>query len=148
MHPLSHSRMPMWATELCYGKLGAWREFTRSNIKSKLPGHLNIKGLPPTLFMTMSAEANSVGMKHNFLAAAATWVTCAGFVTVPNTFTSLKAYGEINGNIGSKLVQQAVRNLPLIYVAAFLCFFGIGVSLYLWVTHRHNYIWLVGHILL
>ncbi|KAI1382519.1 uncharacterized protein F4822DRAFT_435495 [Hypoxylon trugodes] len=66
----------------------------------------------------MSLEANQIEAGHNILAALFAWLTCAGFVTLPDTFTSLQNSTALGANPGGQIVQEAVRNLQLLPLAA------------------------------
>jgi hypothetical protein len=101
-----------------------------------------------TPYMVMSVQANEASKLHNFLAAMYSWITLAGYIVLPGTFTSLTKSDSLHNSNSGKVVQKAVQNVPLLPLAG-LCFLGgtIG-SCYLWRKWWKNYIWLVGRIFL
>jgi len=64
----------------------------------------------------------------------------------PGTFTSLNKI-EIDGEEGKK-VLKAVQNVQLVYVGAACCGLGGGGMIWLWFTHRTNFVWLLNRIFL
>lgn len=96
----------------------------------------------------MSVDANQVNIRYNFFAALFAWLTLAGFITLPNTFTSLQDSSVLGASKSGQLVQSAVRNVGLLPFAGTLCSIGIGGICYLWQKHRSNYIWLLRHLFL
>ena len=101
---------------------------------------------PATKYMLMSVEANEIGTRYSVLAGVFAWITLAGFITLPNTFTSLGSSNALQNYKGGKIVQDTVRNLPLLPVAGVLCFLGVLGTCWLWKKWRGNYIWLIGHL--
>ena len=79
----------------------------------------------------MSVEANEIRTRYTVLAGFFSWITLAGFITLPSTFTSLQASSSLGENRGGKLVQDTVRNLPLIPFATALCLLGIAGTIWL-----------------
>jgi hypothetical protein len=75
--------------------------------------------------MLVCIEAVHVQTGYNILAALSAWLTLAGFVVFPNTFTSLKASNTLGESEGGKLVQRAIQNISLLWVAGIFCVIGI-----------------------
>jgi hypothetical protein len=99
----------------------------------------------PTQFMMMSVDANKIPAINNVLAGLSSWITCAGFVTLPNTFTSLRNSSSLEENVGGRIVQDAIRNLQLLPFNIF-CLSGLIGTCFLWRSHKTNYIWLIDHL--
>ncbi|KAI1439372.1 hypothetical protein F5Y02DRAFT_405892 [Annulohypoxylon stygium] len=96
----------------------------------------------------MSVEVNQIEAGHNILAALFAWLTCAGFVTLPDIFTSFQNSTALGTNPGGQIVQEAVRNLRLLPLAGTFCLIGLTGTCFLWWRHRENYIWLISHLFL
>ncbi|KAF3037145.1 hypothetical protein E8E11_003442 [Didymella keratinophila] len=101
-----------------------------------------------TVYMAMSIQANQVPVIFDICASFSSWLTLAGFIVLPATFTSLRNSNNLGSVAGGREVQDAVRNLELLPVAAILCCIGIASSSWLWWRWRKNYIWLVSRIFL
>ncbi|KAF2818043.1 hypothetical protein CC86DRAFT_436514 [Ophiobolus disseminans] len=101
-----------------------------------------------TPYMAMSVQANQVHIVFDICASFSSWLTLAGFIVLPATFTSLKNSDGLGGLAGGKEIQEVARNLELLPVAAILCFLGISSSCWLWWRWHKNYIWLVSRIFL
>lgn len=99
-----------------------------------------------TPYMVMCTQANHVNGWYNFFAALFAWLTLAGYVVFPNTFTSLKASTTLGESQGGKIVQKAVQNIPLVPVAAFCYIVGTVGTFWLWRKWRTNYVWLSQHL--
>jgi hypothetical protein len=67
----------------------------------------------PTPYMEMCTQANKVPSIYNILAALFSWLTLAGFVVLPGTFTSLKHSTTLSSSKGGEIVQKTVQNVPL-----------------------------------
>jgi hypothetical protein len=76
------------------------------------------------------------------------WLTLAGYVVLPNTFTSLGNSSSLDGTAGGKAIQDAVRNVQLLPLAGVLCCLGTAGSCWLWWKWQKNYIWLISRIFL
>jgi hypothetical protein len=101
-----------------------------------------------TPYMVMCIQANEAPRLDNVLAAIYSWVTLAGLIVFPGTFTSL-ANSDSLGNIkGGLVVQDAIQNIPLLPLAGFCCLTGTIGSCLLWRKWRKNYVWLVRQIFL
>lgn len=79
----------------------------------------------PTPYMEMCTQANKVPSIYNILAALFSWLTLAGFVVLPGTFTSLKHSTTLNSSKGGEIVQKTVQNAPLLPMVGVMC--GIGI---------------------
>jgi hypothetical protein len=101
-----------------------------------------------TPYMVMSLQANEAPRLDNLLAAVYSWITLAGFIVLPGTFTSLGNSESLGDIKGGKLVQDAVHNIPLLPLAGICCLVGTIGSCWLWWKWRKNYVWLVGRIFL
>jgi hypothetical protein len=91
----------------------------------------------------MSVEANQIKKRFNLLAAVSTWIILAGFITLPNTFTSLQNSNSLRGNKGGELIQDTIRNIKLLPFAIILCCLGLFSIVFLWIKFQANYIWLM-----
>jgi hypothetical protein len=96
----------------------------------------------------MSVQANQVHIIFDICAGFSSWLTLAGFIVLPATFTSLKNSNDLGSVRGGKEIQDAVRNLELLPIAAILCSLGLASSCWLWWRWHRNYIWLVSRIFL
>ncbi|KAK3386849.1 hypothetical protein B0H63DRAFT_393119 [Podospora didyma] len=103
---------------------------------------------PRTQYLVMSIQANQIKTRYSVLASAFSWTTLAGFITLPNTFTSLQTSSYLSGNESGIVVQNTIRNLQLLPFAGILCFTGIIGTCFLWRKCRMNYIWLIKHLFL
>jgi hypothetical protein len=118
------------------------------------PDHVDPKraatGTPAlqTPYMVMSVQANLTAMKLDVYAIIFSWLILAGYVVLPNTFTSLQNADSLAATAGGKAIQDAVRNVPLLPFAGVLCCIGAAGSCWLWWLRRRNYVWLISHIFL
>jgi hypothetical protein len=118
------------------------------------PDHVNPKRAATsapalqTPYMVMSVQANLTAMKLDIYAVIFSWLILAGYVVLPNTFTSLQNADSLAATVGGKAIQDAVRNVPLLPFAGLLCCIGAAGSCWLWWLQRRNYVWLVSHIFL
>jgi hypothetical protein len=101
-----------------------------------------------TPYMKMFFQANAIPTRYNIFAALSSWLTLAGFIVVPGTFTSLRDSETLANNRGGKVLQNTVQNLPLLPVAGVLCLCGTIGMCGLWWTFRRNYVWLIRQIFL
>lgn len=68
----------------------------------------------------------------------------------PATFNKLQNE-ELDEKANTNLKQHAlrtVRNVPLLYIAAFACGLGVVGCVWLWWKHRKNYVWVINRIFL
>lgn len=99
----------------------------------------------------MLLELDAVPRLHNILASFFTWILLAGYIVFPATFNKLQKDEDLDKEANSALKAHAletVRNVPLLYVAAFACGIGVIGCLWLWWTHRKNYVWVINRIFL
>jgi hypothetical protein len=99
-----------------------------------------------TPYMIMSIQANEARPWYNVCAGVCAWLTLAGYVVLPSTFTSLQRSGSLNGTKEGRIIQSTVRNLPLLPLASISCLVGISGTSWLWWKWRRNYGWLLGRI--
>lgn len=132
------------------------------NLPSYYPNMLSPQKSPPighgrvargvhasqTIYMAMSIQANQVPLIFDILAGVSSWLTLAGYLVLPNTFTSLGRSNGLNSTASGKAVQNAVQNVPLLPAAAVLCCIGLAGSCWLWWRKRSNYVWLISRIFL
>jgi hypothetical protein len=104
--------------------------------------------------MEMLLHLDRIPRIHNILAAAFGWILLAGFLVIPGTFTSFKkseAYRNASSDDASQIasdILDAVDNVPLVYVSAFLSGIGALGCIWLWYRWRRNYVWLINRIFL
>jgi hypothetical protein len=113
---------------------------TEHNPKNKSSTH--------TTYMAKTVQANDAPLWDSVRAAFFSWLTLAGYVVFPGTFTSLKSSQTLAASNGGKFIQQTVKNVPLAVIAGLCCLFGTVGTTWLWYIWRHNAIWLVAHIFL
>jgi hypothetical protein len=99
-----------------------------------------------TPYMVMSLQANEAPPPNNLLAAGFSWITLAGFVVLPGTFTSLENSGSLSDSKGGQVVKDAIQNVSLLAIAGVFCFAGTVGSCWLWRKKRKNYVWLLARI--
>lgn len=107
--------------------------------------------LPADSFSTydrMVVESHEVPLRWNFLASLSNWLLLAGFIVFPGTFTSISRSGVLNRNQAGRIIQRAVRNIPLLYIGGFSCLIGVLGILWAWWNVKHNWFWLVYRIFL
>jgi hypothetical protein len=61
-----------------------------------------------TPYIKIYTQANKVPIADNTLIALFSWLTLAGFVILPSTFTSLKHSTMLNNNKGREIIQKTV----------------------------------------
>ncbi|KAG9197131.1 hypothetical protein G6514_002244 [Epicoccum nigrum] len=96
----------------------------------------------------MAVQANQAQRRYDICAGICSWLTLAGYVLLPNKFTSLGNSSSLDGAAGGKAIQDAVRNVQLLPLAGVLCCLGTAGSCWLWWKWRKNYIWLISRIFL
>lgn len=96
----------------------------------------------------MVVESHEVPTRWNILATASNWLLLAGFIVFPGTFTSISRSGVLNRYQAGRIIQRAVRNVPLLYIAGFSCLIGILGIAWAWWNLKHNWFWLVYRIFL
>lgn len=106
------------------------------------------KDQPMTPYNKMLVESHSIPFWRNILAAVFNWVLLAGFVVFPGTFTSLSRSGVLRESQPGRLLQNAIRNTPLLCIACICCAVGaIGIG-WLWWSTKSNYVWLISRLFL
>lgn len=105
-----------------------------------------ITSAPQTRYMAMSTQANQIPKKHELGAICSAWITLAGYVVLPSTFTSLKNATSLEKTASGKMVQDAVQNIGLLNLASVLCCIGMAGNCYLWYRWHPNYVWLNSRI--
>jgi hypothetical protein len=105
---------------------------------------------PPTQtpYMVMSVKANQARQRYNICAGFFAWLTLAGYVVFPNTFTSLQSSDSLKGSKEGQIIQETVRNVQLLPLAGLSCLIGIAGTFWLWWMWRTNYVWLITRIFL
>lgn len=83
------------------------------------------------------------------LAGFFAWLLLAGFLVSPSTFASGRSFEilESSGQIGHNLARS-VRNVPLLYIAAFASFSAMAGLGWLWWKWRRNFIWVTRYVLM
>jgi hypothetical protein len=102
----------------------------------------------PTPYMEMCTQANKVPSIYNILAALFSWLTLAGFVVLPGTFTSLKYSTTLSSSKGGQIIQKTVQNVPLLLITGVMCGIRIIGTCWLRKKWRKEYVWLTGQIFL
>lgn len=97
-----------------------------------------------TPYMIMSLQANEIPTLDNIWAAFFSWVTLAGYIVLPGTFTSVSRSESLQNIATGRLVQSAVQNIPLLPFAGICFIIGTAGSYFLWRKWEANYIWLVA----
>ncbi|QSZ36770.1 hypothetical protein DSL72_006653 [Monilinia vaccinii-corymbosi] len=116
---------------------------------SARPTGLNRKTSLQTRYMHMLLSLDTIPRMHNIYISFFNWILLAGFVIFPGTFTSLQSLPHSDlPNSTTQHVLHAVKNIPLLWLAAFCCAVGSAGMLWLWHFHRHNYVWLLNKIFL
>lgn len=96
----------------------------------------------------MVVESHEIPYAYNIIAAISNWLLLAGFVIFPGTFASLSNSGILSDSRAGRMVQNAIRNTPLLYVASFSCLLGIFGIGWVWWNIRRNYFWLLYRVFL
>jgi hypothetical protein len=100
-----------------------------------------------TPYMAKSTQANQAPTWDNIRAAFFSWLTLAGYVVFPGTFTSLKTSQTLASSTGGRIIQYTLKK-GLLAIAGACCLFGTVGTSWLWYKWRNNAIWLVGNIFL
>ncbi|USP77938.1 hypothetical protein yc1106_05212 [Curvularia clavata] len=119
------------------------------NDRPQRPGLERRRTTARTRYIDMLLGLDSVSPVHNLLSSAFVWLLLAGYIVFPATFTKLQRTESKSPNNGfSAAALHTVRNIPLLYVAAFACGIGVAGCLWLWWQHRKNYVWVIHRIFL
>ncbi|KAF1847576.1 uncharacterized protein K460DRAFT_332728 [Cucurbitaria berberidis CBS 394.84] len=119
--------------------------------KPQRPGLERSRTTARTRYIDMLLGLDHVSPLHNILASLFVWVLLAGYIVFPATFNKLQKDKSIEDKAQTNLEQHAlrtVRNVPLLYVAAFACGVGVLGCVWLWWKHRKNYVWVINRIFL
>ena len=106
----------------------------------------SVNNAPQTLYMRMSIESNLAQKRYTISASAFSWLILAGYLVLPNTFTSLNTSSTLTSSRGGHFLQTTVRNIQLLPLASVLCFIGTAGICWLWYKWRKNYVWLITYI--
>jgi hypothetical protein len=92
---------------------------SRSNVSSTAQSQIEPGGTynAPTMqtpSRVMSLQAREAPGRNSVLAASFSWMTLAGFIFFPRTFTSLENSESLRESKNGKVVQHAVQNIPLL----------------------------------
>jgi hypothetical protein len=84
----------------------------------------------------------------NMLASAFTWILLAGYIVFLGAFATVRESTVLNkiGTAGKVIVR--VTNLPLLWVAGFLCSAATVGIIFLWRKNSYNWIWLSDRLFL
>ncbi|KAH7134130.1 hypothetical protein EDB81DRAFT_902948 [Dactylonectria macrodidyma] len=94
----------------------------------------------------MVVQSREVPSMYCFLAAFFNWLFLAGFVIFPGTFTSLSQATLLSESQAGRVVQDAIRNTPLLVVGSLCCLSGgAGIGWLYWKL-SHNYVWLIDRV--
>jgi hypothetical protein len=118
--------------------------------KPHRPGLARRRTTARTRYIDMLLGLDDVSPFHNLLASLFVWILLAGYVVFPATFNKLRR-DDLGEKADTDLKQHAldtVRNVLLLYIAAFACGIGVAGCLWLWWKHRKNYIWVINRIFL
>jgi hypothetical protein len=99
-----------------------------------------------TPYMVMCIQADQARRRYTIGAAIFTWLVLAGYLVVPNTFTSLQSSKTLSDTKGGQILQSTVQNVKLLPLAGALCLIGTVGSCWLWSRWRTNYVWLLRNI--
>jgi hypothetical protein len=115
---------------LIWSHRGDWREYNSI--------------VTPLTYVDMCTKSIEAPLRCNILAAFYSWVTLAGFLVFPTTFTSPQYNSTLENIEGVKVIEIVVQRLPLLGVAITCCISGILGTCILWYLWRKNFVWLRG----
>lgn len=101
-----------------------------------------------TRYMEMLLHLDSIPRIHNIAASLCTWIILAGFLVVPGTFNTFKDSDEFQSASEKSAIINSISNVPLLYVSAAFCGFGVLGCIWLWYRWRNNYVWLINRVFL
>ena len=117
---------------------------------SRLPPEATQVGLEDTVsqtrYMVMCTQSNQARKRYTIGAALFSWLILAGYLVLPNTFTSLQSSKTLSESKGGQLLQSTVHNVKLLPFAGVLCLIGVAGISRLWYKWRRNYVWLITYI--
>ena len=123
-------------------------QFSFKNLKSEsLPEDPAVEDIKQGRWLSrydeMILEIDKNISPHYFLTVGFfSWLLLAGFLVSPSTYASVKESSTLNGS-----VLNAVRNVPLLYIASFACLFASAGLGWLWWRWGHNYIWVNRYVI-
>lgn len=126
------------------------RSKSTSSKKPERPGLQQRRTTAQTRYIDMLLGLDNVPKLHNILASFFTWILLAGYIVFPATFNKLNDK-DLDEKAENRLEAQAlatVRNVPLLYIAAFACGIGVLGCVWLWWKHKRNYVWVINRIFL
>lgn len=97
-------------------------------------------GAAETQYAAMCIKENQAKLRYGIAAAGCAWITLAGFITLPNTFTSLQTSSILSEKKSSRIIQNTVSNLQLLPLANGFCLIGLLGIYFLWGKFRENYV--------
>lgn len=101
---------------------------------------------PLTAYTAMIVQMHEEMTRYKLAAAFLNWLSLAGFVVFPGTFTSLGKTELVFATQAGREVQHAVQNTPLIALSGLCCCIsGAGIGYIIWKC-QHNPVWLVDRI--
>lgn len=114
-----------------------------SETQVNVPSETQTKQTP---YMVMSIQANQARRRYTISAGLFSWLILAGYLVLPNTFTSLKSSKALSESKGGQILQSTVQNVQLLPFAGILCLIGTAGTSWLWYKWRRNYVWLITYI--
>lgn len=91
---------------------------------------------------------NSINPYYFIFAGFCSWLLLAGFLVSPSTYASVQHTNALDksGAVGKSIIN-AVRNVPLIYIASFACLGATVGLIWLWHRWRPNQIWISRYLI-
>lgn len=74
----------------------------------------------------MTLQANEAPAQDNILAGLFSWLTLAGYIVFPGSFTSLKKSNSLDDSKESRIVKNAVQYVLLLPIAGLCCLIRIS----------------------
>lgn len=94
----------------------------------------------------MSVEANEAPIFDSVCASISSWITLAGYLVLPGTFTKITDSTGLRQTQEGRLVQSVVKNTPLLPLSIVLCVLGLAGSAWFWWKWRNNFIWITSKV--
>jgi hypothetical protein len=92
----------------------------------------------------MVVESYHIPHQYNIAAGLSSWILLASFILFPGTFTSLEKHHESEAG---KALYNFAQHIPLLLFSGVCCLAGVIGTIFLWVKFRHNYVWLLSHLI-
>jgi hypothetical protein len=108
---------------------------------------LQLPDFDPSLVLNYSEMCIStieMPMLLNLGALLSSWLTLAGFLVFPTSFTSLGLGEELINNAPGALLKTNAENVPKPVAPIICCLLGFGGTCVLWRSRRNNYVWMRG----